>query len=176
MKPCFIWRVMVAFCSRENFSAMARSRAIVATRWLVSVWPVGAELLARSPADLVMPALVVGDRGKHFFRRVFHVQLGRSYGTEAECSDSGLLEEGKFGHPVGLCYSFLRVEVLLVKFVPGKSCRVPVLGEGQVERLEHPVVRNSPVSGEDIEVQFWRFVLALARHSCSTLAIEELVT
>jgi len=75
-----------------------------------------------------------------------------------------------------LCYSFLRVEVLLVKFVPWKSRRVPVLGKGQVEGLEHPIVRDSPVSGEDVEVQFQTSVLLLARHFCSTLAVEELVT
>src|SRR2546425_3571110 len=123
-----------------------------------------------------MPALIICDGSKHLLRRVIHVQLCSSYGTEAEGSDSGFLEEREFWHPVGLGYSFLRVEVLLVKFVPGKGGRVPVLGEGQVEGLEHLLVSHCPVSGEDVEVQLWSFVLVLARHGFSTLAIETLVT
>src|SRR6267378_628968 len=117
-----------------------------------------------------MPALVIGDGGKHLLRRVLHVQLCSSYGSEAEGSDSRFLEEGEFRHPIRLSYSLLGVEILLVKLIPVKGGRVPVLGEGQVEGLEHPVVRNSPVSGEDVKVQFRPF-LVLSRHSCSTLAI-----
>src|SRR3989454_11660492 len=100
-----------------------------------------------------MPAFIVRDRGKHLLSWVLHVQLCSSYGSEAEGSDSGLLEEREFRHPVSLCYSFLRVELLLVKFIPWKGGRVPVLSERLVEGFEHPVVRNSPIPWKYVDVR-----------------------